>query len=170
MGLPAGLQMLANERQMGFIYLDTLTRQLVDYEADRETYPTLASFAPKLADAIAAIPEDRPELLRIPKVIEVIPAPGTKDLAPGPYEIRVTFDLDMDRTSWSWMRGETGVFPELNGKPRWPDARTCVLPVRLEPGTRYWLGLNTGGGRMGFRSKAGVAVEPFAIELSTAGP
>ena len=45
--------------------------------------------------------------------------------------------------NWSWTGGgET--FPKINGEPSYDEKRTtCTLPVKLEPGKVYWVGINS---------------------------
>jgi hypothetical protein len=51
---------------------------------------------------------------------------------------------------------------------RWADARTCVLPVKLEQGKFYRLGINSTS-RQNFRSAGGAPVAASAIYFVTAG-
>ena len=63
---------------------------------------------------------------------------------PGLAQIRVTFDVPMAK-GFSWTGGGPQ-FPKLpeGKKPSWSeDRKTCVLPVELEPGRYYRLGLNS---------------------------
>jgi len=64
--------------------------------------------------------------------------------------------------------GET--FPEVTGAPRWNEERTVfTLPIRLVAGRSYLLGIN-GPNHSGFRSEAGVPVEPRTIRLTVGSP
>jgi hypothetical protein len=101
-----------------------------------------------------------------PKVIATSPASGDVAVDPALEELRVEFDVDMSPDSWSWVGGGPG-FPETSGSARWATARECRLPVTLEPGHPYMVGIN--GGRFdGFRSLAGVPAPPRAIVFATA--
>lgn len=101
-----------------------------------------------------------------PVVTKLEPANGAKGVdAAAVRELSVTFDIDMDTESFSWCGGgET--FPETTGKPKWIDDRTCILPVELEPGKSYVLGINAPSFK-GFQSEAGVPVEPLTYKFST---
>ena len=47
--------------------------------------------------------------------------------------------------SFSWVQTVKGAFPSTTGKPHFEqDQRTCVLPVKLEPGKTYVMWLNQG--------------------------
>jgi RNA polymerase sigma-70 factor (ECF subfamily) len=79
-----------------------------------------------------------------PVVIKTEPRAGDTDVdAAKVTEIRVTFSKDMADGSWSWSRISKETFPTTTGKPRYDaDKRTCVLPVKLEPGKAYVIWLN----------------------------
>jgi len=103
-----------------------------------------------------------------PKIVSTTPAIGATDVDPGLKEITVTFDQDMGG-GMSW----TGGGPEFPNSPsgaraRWVDKRTCALPVALQPGHQYRVGINAPSFR-NFRSQAGVSAEPSAITFRTRG-
>lgn len=100
-----------------------------------------------------------------PKVIESVPANGATDVDPALREIRVTFDQDMNRASYSWVGGGPQ-YPATRGKPRWVSARTCVLPVVLKPNHEYRLSVNNQ--QFGnFRSKTGESAVPYPLSFKT---
>ena len=70
-------------------------------------------------------------------------------------EIRVTFSKPMMDKTWSWTQGNVYSFPESTGPIHYlADKRTCVMPVKLEPGKTYVMGIN--GGRFeNFKAKDG---------------
>jgi hypothetical protein len=101
-----------------------------------------------------------------PKILFAKPADGAQDVDPGLSEITVTFDQEMGE-GMSW----TGGGPEFpssptGGKAEWRGKRTCVLPVKLEPGHHYRVGINAPSYR-NFCSTAGQPVEPSSISFST---
>ena len=60
--------------------------------------------------------------------------------------IVVTFNQAMLPGRWSFVKNpKLGAFPKLAGKPKFTDERTCVLPVELQPGVTYAVGINTEG-------------------------
>jgi beta-lactamase regulating signal transducer with metallopeptidase domain len=108
--------------------------------------------------------------VRVPKVIEMSPENGVTDVDPGVKVIRVTFDVAMDTSSYSWTGGGP-TFPKIpdGQKPRWSrDGKSCILPVQLQPGTKYKLGLNSVSHK-NFASKWGVPLEPVRYEFQTSG-
>ena len=101
-----------------------------------------------------------------PKVVAMVPPSGATDVDPSLTELRVTFDQDM-AGGFSWTGGgET--YPKSTGRPRWVDRRTCVLPVALEPGRSYQLGINSPSHR-NFKSASGVPVAWVRWRFSTRG-
>lgn len=103
-----------------------------------------------------------------PRVVEAIPKPGQTKISADLREIRVTFDRDMQH-GMSWTGGPPN-FPPLDPsrKAHWIDARTCVLPVKLEEGRYYRLGINSTSHR-NFRSVGGVSAAPSSIYFTTVG-
>jgi RNA polymerase sigma-70 factor (ECF subfamily) len=79
-----------------------------------------------------------------PIVLKTIPATGATDVDPALTEIRVTFSKEMHDGSWSWVTLSKERFPEVTGKIHYEkDKRTCVLPVKLEPGKNYAISVNS---------------------------
>ena len=102
-----------------------------------------------------------------PKVVKTTPASRDQQVDPGLQEIRVEFDRPMG-ARYSFIGGGPQ-YPNVTDKPRWIDTKTCVLPVQLEPGRSYRIGLNNARAR-GFASVDGEALEPYVLTFTTAGP
>ena len=78
-----------------------------------------------------------------PVVIRTVPESGAKEVDPALTELRVTFSKPMKDGSWAWCRLDDKTFPEMTGEPRYlDDLRTCVLPVKLQPGRTYATWIN----------------------------
>lgn len=103
-----------------------------------------------------------------PTIVSAIPGPGAAAVDPGLAEITVTFDRDMGK-GMSWTGGPP-LFPPIDRsrQARWTDARTCVLPVKLEMGNYYRLGINSTSNQ-NFRSSDGVPAPPSVIYFTTMG-
>ena len=79
-----------------------------------------------------------------PVVVKTVPQAGASDVDPDLREIRVTFSKAMVDKSWSWSTLSRDSFPKVIGEIHYlPDRRTCVLPVKLEPGRTYATWINS---------------------------
>ncbi len=106
---------------------------------------------------------------KAPELMSMEPNNGAMNVDPKTAELRVTFNMPMN-SGMSWTGGGPS-FPKLaeGKKASWSaDGLTCTLPVALEPGHEYQLGLN-GPNHKNFQSKAGVPLEPVVYQFSTAG-
>ncbi len=103
-----------------------------------------------------------------PQIVKTTPERGAVDVDPALAEIAVTFDRDMQK-GMSWTGGPP-LFPPTDETrdARWTDARTCVLPVKLEQGSYYRLGINSTS-YQNFKASDGVAAPPSAIYFVTKG-
>ena len=102
-----------------------------------------------------------------PVVLKTVPEAGTADVDPQLTEIKVTFTKDMQDGTWSWATLSKESFPQLNGQPKYlADKRTCVLPVKLEPGKTYavWLNSTKFGN---FKDAEGRAAVPYLLVFKT---
>lgn len=103
-----------------------------------------------------------------PRIVSTSPAAGATNVDPATTEIAVTFDRDMQR-GFSWTGGGPAFPPGVEGrKPAWRDARTAVLPVALEAGHYYRVGINSKSHR-NFRSAEGIPALPTVIYFTTEG-
>ncbi len=101
-----------------------------------------------------------------PKVVSTSPPNGATDVDPGLKEITVTFDQDMGG-GFSWTGGGPEFPPSPQGqRAHWKDSRTCVLPVNLESGHHYRVGINAPSFR-NFRSAEGVPAQLSSISFTT---
>lgn len=102
-----------------------------------------------------------------PVVVKTVPVAGTTDIDPSTAEIRVTFSKTMQDGGWSWTTWGEEQFPETTGEPCYlTDGRTCVLPVKLEPGKFYATWINSD--RFGnFKDADGRPAVPYLLTFST---
>jgi HEAT repeats/Bacterial Ig-like domain len=104
-------------------------------------YPSLIGLVAVLSPSFAAeiSLESAP-----PVVVGTVPAAGATEVDPSLAEIRVTYSKAMQDGSWSWSTWGEENYPETTGKPHYlGDARTCVLPVKLQPNKFYAIRLNS---------------------------
>ncbi len=102
----------------------------------------------------------------VPKIVKLEPEDKAKEVDPETVkEIRITFDRDMNTTSWSWCGDENSV-PKAAGDVRYVDKRTCVMPVKLEEKKCYCIYVNSERFK-GFRSADGIPVESVPYRFTT---
>jgi hypothetical protein len=72
----------------------------------------------------------------------------------------------MQDRSWSWTGGgET--YPQITGKMSYDVSKTtCTLPVKLEPGKTYWVGVNSPS-HQNFKSAQGVPARRYVVLFAT---
>ena len=102
-------------------------------------------------------------------VVKTVPESGSKNVAPGEVEIKVTFSKEMMDGSWTWSTAWQGSTPEIIGKPRYEkDGKTCVVKAKLEPNKAYgyWLNSQKFGN---FKDKQGKSSVPYLLVFETKG-
>lgn len=100
-----------------------------------------------------------------PKVVRAVPDLADSGIDPALGLITIEFDTDMSQTGHS-LCGGGPQFPPITGKPRWTNARTIEIPVKLEPGKTYAFSVNCLAAR-NFRSAAGEPAEVHPITFKT---
>lgn len=102
-----------------------------------------------------------------PVVVKTVPEAGSSDIDPKTTEIKVTFSKEMSDGEWSWVTVSEGSFPKTDGKPKYEkDKKTCVLPVKLEPGKTYAIWVNSE--KFGnFKDADGRSAVPYLLVFQT---
>ena len=102
-----------------------------------------------------------------PVVVKSVPQAGAADVDSNLKAISVTFSKDMADGSWSWSQLSDESFPKVDGKPKYDkDKRTCVLPVKLEPGKSYAIWINSE--KFGnFKDADGRSAVPYLLVFET---
>lgn len=104
-----------------------------------------------------------------PVVVKTVPEAGSKDIAPGEVEIKVTFSKEMTDGSWSWSTAWKDSSPKSIGKPAYDaDHKTCVMKVKLEPNKTYGYWLNSQNFH-NFKDSQGHAAVPYLLVFQTKG-
>ena len=102
-----------------------------------------------------------------PVVVKTVPEAGAAEVDPKLTEIKVTFSKDMQDGAWSWATLSKESFPTLDGKPKYlRDKRTCVLPVKLEPGKTYAVWVNSEKFD-NFKDAGGRSAVPYLLVFKT---
>ena len=102
-----------------------------------------------------------------PKVVKFDPANGAADInADTVRELKVTFDQPM-AGGMSWT-GSGPEFPKISAQGSWSsDKKSCTLPVALEKGHAYRLGINSPSYR-NFTNELGLSAAPLEYRFTTA--
>ncbi len=105
---------------------------------------------------------------REPVVVRTTPAAYADDVSPKLKKITVTFDRPMMDQSWSWTGGVV-MPPKKTSDPYYDSSKTtCTLPVKLEAGKVYWVGINSPSAQ-GFKSADGISAKRYVILFATKG-
>jgi RNA polymerase sigma-70 factor (ECF subfamily) len=102
-----------------------------------------------------------------PVVIASFPESGSAEVDSAIKELSVTFSMPMTTAQWSCVKIADAHWPELTGEPRFlENARTCVMPVRLKPGTTYAVWLNLDKYQL-FQGTNGLPSVPYLLVFKT---
>ena len=102
-----------------------------------------------------------------PVVVKTVPEAGDGAVDPTTKEIKVTFSKDMLDGNWSWVTLSKESFPETTGSPKYEaDKRTCVLPVKLQPGKTYAVWINSQNFQ-NFKDAKLLPVVPYLLVFKT---
>jgi RNA polymerase sigma-70 factor (ECF subfamily) len=101
-------------------------------------------------------------------VVKTVPPAGATDVDPALKELSFTFSKDMTDHSWSASQISDETYPKSgDGEMHYlPDKRTCVMPVKLEPGKTYVIWLNTGKFH-GFQDTSHYPSVPYLLVFQT---
>jgi RNA polymerase sigma-70 factor (ECF subfamily) len=79
-----------------------------------------------------------------PVVVKSTPEAGADGVDPSTTQISVTFSKNMQGGSWSWCVLSKETYPGTGETPKYlENKRTCVLPVKLQPGKTYAVWINS---------------------------
>lgn len=102
-----------------------------------------------------------------PVVVKTIPQSGAVNVDPATKEIVVVFAKEMTDGSWSWSTAGKNNYPGSTGKPSYrADKRSCVLPVKLEPGKDYAIWVNSAKFN-NFKDASGKSAVPYLLVFRT---
>jgi RNA polymerase sigma-70 factor (ECF subfamily) len=113
--------------------------------------------------------DDKPSIQNLPPVVvQTVPRSGDDKVdAAKTKEVRVTFSKDMTDKSWSWAQVSDDTFPKVTGEIHYDkDQKTCVLPVKLEPGKTYVIWINSEK-FANFKDAGGRSAVPYLLVFET---
>lgn len=103
-----------------------------------------------------------------PSVVKTVPQAGDTDVDPALKEMTVTFSKNMKTNRmWAVCQISKETFPENAGQIHYlADQRTCVVPVKLDPGKTYVVWFNRGQFNS-FRDTENNPSVPYLLVFST---
>jgi Bacterial Ig-like domain len=102
-----------------------------------------------------------------PVAIKSVPESGADGVDPNTSEISVTFSKPMKAGSWSWAMIGKDSYPGTAEAPKYlEDKKTCVLPVKLQPGKTYAVWINSEK-LTGFRDTREQPAVPYLLVFKT---
>lgn len=103
-----------------------------------------------------------------PQIVRTTPAAFADDVSPELGKITVTFDRKMMNRSWSWTGGGD-TFPQSGGAISYDTTcTTCTMPVKLQPGKVYWVGINSPSHK-NFKTDERIPARRYVILFATKG-
>jgi hypothetical protein len=158
---------IQDDQGRGFLWVGKLSAVLGEYESQRERYPTVDAFMPRVTEFFNEYAKEYEDIMaRAPKVVRMIPPNGATDVDPNLAEIKVFFDRPMRDKSWSVVGGGPH-FPESAGDVSFDaERKVFTMPVRLKAGWSYEFWLNRGQFNS-FQNEEGVALESVEVKYQT---
>jgi hypothetical protein len=102
-----------------------------------------------------------------PVVIKSVPESGADSVDPNMTEISVTFSKPMKAGTWSWAMIGKESYPGTAEAPKYlDDKKTCVLPVKLQPGKTYAVWINSEK-LQNFKDAQGNIAVPYLLVFKT---
>jgi hypothetical protein len=160
-----------SQQASGFIWMPQLVALLKTYQEQRNTYPTLGSFMPRMVDfyqqVILNIDQYEDDYLaHCAKVVSVKPFNnGAVNVNPATSTILFNFDKPLDGIRYFVGPGKLGIehYPKVLRFTFSNDNRTLIMQVELQPNTEYQIGFT--GSRM--RTNDGYSVQNFSLNFKT---
>lgn len=139
---------LSLQRGVGFVWMDELVQLLADYESQRSTYPTFASFLPRVVEYFDALAPriDRVQAdfdARRPSIINTSIADSARGVDPALTTLTVRFDRPVDPII-ALVGNFGGDTPPLTAAVFDSAHTTLTLGVTLQPDRDYVLPLGPG--------------------------
>jgi len=151
----------------GFFWIGELVGELDKYSLQRDTYPSLESFVPRLAEEYKRyVAAGLAKESRRPKVASIAEfSNGDKNLSPSIKTITINFDKPLTGKGYSVLYGQLGPggFPKVLKIEYTPGNMSVVMSVELLPQKAYQFIL-TG---KSFKSPDGIAIKNYVVNFET---
>ncbi|OFY40699.1 MAG: hypothetical protein A2X18_11615 [Bacteroidetes bacterium GWF2_40_14] len=151
----------------GFFWIGELVGELDKYSSQRDIYPSLESYVPRLAGEYKRYVAMGLEMEnRRPKVASITEfSNGDKNVRPSIKTITINFDKPLSGKAYSIVYGQLGpaAFPKVLKIEYAPGNMSVVMSVELLPEKAYQFVL-TG---KGFKSPEGLAIKSYMVNFET---
>lgn len=150
-----------------FFWIKELVGELENYDRQRNIYPTLGSYMPKIieaykgyADKAPLIDEKRPKVVSINEFTN-----GDTNVSSSIQKITINFDKPLLGKGYSIFYGNKGqdAFPKFGDMTYSEDKKTLLMEVNLEKGKEYQFVLT---GRS-FKTEEGIGMKNYEISFKT---
>ena len=159
--------MLNNEINTGFIWIKVLVDALIKYDSQRNTYPTLESYIPVLANGYKSFAENINQLDAQRPKVESITEFADKDtnVSPQLKTITINFSRALAGKGYSVNYGNKGksAFPKIDNIKYTNDNKSVVMAVQLMPENEYQFIL-TG---KNFKTPEGIGLKAYEVNFKT---
>lgn len=151
----------------GYLWMRELVDELDNYDKERDVYPTLESYMPKLAEAYTAyadIPkmydEKRPKITSINEFVN-----GDMNVSASTKKITINFDMPLLGEDNSIHYGNKGqeALPKFEKISYSDDKKSVIIEVELEKGKEYQFVLVGDG----FKSSEGIGIKNYEVNFKT---
>ncbi len=156
------------DKSLGFFWIEALVAELDNYDRQREVYPTLESYMPRIIELYRDRTDEwiekfqETERLR-PQVVSIAEFEnGALEVDPALKTITIHFDRPLSGQGYSIYNGPN-TFPKTEKVFYANENRSVVMQVALEPDTEY--GFILKGTR--FRSVEGAGMKDYAVTFKT---
>jgi len=157
-----------NEIGKGFLWINELVAELDNYGRQRDIYPTLESYMPRIieaydgyADAVVQIESGRPRIVSIGEF-----ANDDTNVNADLKTITVNFDRPLSGQGYSIYLGSKGAeaFPKMGNISYADGNRAVVMEVQLEKGREYQFIMKG----TAFISEEGIGIKDYEVNFKTA--
>jgi len=138
--------MIMNDKSKGFLWIDDLVNALKEYQENRNKYPTLQDFMPKIVNLQNSTSLAKLKTEYLDKCVQISSISiknKAKNINPGITGITINFDRPMNTSAKGLANGNKGkaYFPPMpqGVKSKWDTITNMkwTFPVTLKPDTEY---------------------------------
>ncbi|MDD5458979.1 MAG: DUF3108 domain-containing protein [Phycisphaerae bacterium] len=137
------------------------------FKKAENNYPGQEQIVAQAKEQLAKLPAVE-NSVSFPQIVSTNPTAFSNGVDPSLDKITVTFNTEMMDQSWSWTGGGD-TYPQTTSRPYYDQTRTtCTLPVKLEAGKVYWVGINSPSHK-NFKTPNRTPVRWYIILFATKG-